>query len=87
MFKLVKKDEKSILRKNIFFKLFQDTYRELVQYLVESQTDPSNKQRLIEAFEDLTKNLPMTGERIYRIQFRENFEKFVVNVRGFLLIK
>ena len=66
---------------------FQDTYRELVQYLIESQTDPSNKQRLMEAFEDLTKNLPMTGERIYRIQFRENFEKFVVNVRGFLLIK
>ena len=61
--------------KNIFL-IFQDTYRELVQYLVESQTDPSNKQRLIEAFEDLTKNLPMTGERIYRIQFRENFEKF-----------
>lgn len=67
--------------------VFQDTYRELVQYLIESQSDPANKQRLMEAFENLTKNLPMTGERIYRIQFRENFEKFVVNVRGFLLIK
>ena len=66
---------------------FQDTYRELVNYLVESQTDPNNKQRLMEAFRKLTEDLPMSAERIYRIKFRENFEKFVVEVRGFLFIK
>lgn len=70
-----------------YFLTFQDTYRELVNYLVESQTDPTNKQRLIEAFRKLTDELPMSAERIYRIKFRENFEKFVVEVRGFLFIK
>ena len=70
----------------VFF-FFQDTYRELVNYLVESQTDPNNKQRLMEAFRKLTEDLPMSAERIYRIKFRENFEKFVVEVRGFLFIK
>ena len=41
----------------------------------------------MEAFRKLTLELPMSAERLYRIRFRENFEKFVVEVRGFLLIK
>ena len=71
----------------LFFFFTQDTYHELVKYLIESQTDPGNRQRLMEAFRKLTLELPMSAERIYRIRFRENFEKFVVEVRGFLLIK
>ena len=70
-----------------YFLKIQDTYQELVKYLIESQTDPGNRQRLMEAFRKLTVELPMSAERIYRIRFRENFEKFVVEVRGFLLIK
>ena len=65
----------------------QDTYQEMVQYLVSSQTDPNNKARLVEAFHELTKDIPLTGERVYRMKFRESFDKFVVNVRGFLLVK
>ena len=72
---------------NLVCFLFQDTYQELVKYLIESQTDPGNRQRLMEAFRKLTLELPMSAERLYRIRFRENFEKFVVEVRGFLLIK
>ena len=72
---------------NLICFLFQDTYQELVKYLIESQTDPGNRQRLMEAFRKLTLELPMSAERLYRIRFRENFEKFVVEVRGFLLIK
>ena len=75
------------IRAIINLSIFQDTYRELVNYLVDSQTDPTNKQRLMEAFRKLTEELPMSAERIYRIKFRENFEKFVVEVRGFLFIK
>ena len=67
--------------------LFQDTYHELVEYLINAQTDPNNKQRLTEAVNDLTKNVPLSGERINRIRFRDNFDKFIVNVRGFLLVK
>lgn len=66
---------------------YQDTYAELVRILVESPADPTNKQRLMEAFEELTRNVPLTAERVNRIRFRENFEKFIVNVRGFLLVK
>jgi hypothetical protein len=29
----------------------------------------------------------MTGERANRIKFREIFEKYIVEVRGFLLVK
>lgn len=66
---------------------FQDSYRELVQYLIDSQGDANNKQRLVEAFSQLTHELPLTGERGNRIRFRDNFDRFIVNVRGFLLIK
>ena len=55
--------------------------------MIDSQTDPTNKQRLMEAFRKLTDELPLSADRIYRIRFRENFEQFVVEVRGFLLIK
>ena len=56
-------------------------------YLINAQTDADNKQRLTEAFTELTKNLPMTTERSNRIKFKDNFDKFIVNVRGFLLVK
>ena len=46
-----------------------------------------NKQRLLEAFTALTANTPLTAERIQRIRFRESFDKFIVNVRGFLFVK
>lgn len=66
---------------------YQDTYKELVEMLISNQADPNNKERLIEAFSALLKDLPVTGQRINRIKFRDNFEKFIVNVRGFLLVK
>ena len=66
---------------------YQDTYRELVGFLVESQADASNRERLVEAFGELTRNTPFTADRINRIRFRGNFEKFIVNVRGLLLVK
>ena len=66
---------------------FQETYHELVQFLINAQADAGNKQRLTEAFTELTKGIPLTAERIHRIRFRDSFERFIVNVRGFLLVK
>jgi len=66
--------------------LYEDSYQELVQILVQSQED-SNKQRLLTAFTELTVNTPLTAERIHRIRFRDTFDKFIVNVRGFLFVK
>ncbi len=72
-----------------FFVLYitQDTYRELVQFLLDSQSNQANRQRLSEAFEQLTGNIPLNAERLNRIRFRDSFDKFIVNVRGFLLVK
>merc|ERR1719341_1439338 len=68
--------------------LFQDTYHQLVELLIQSQAhDETNKQRLMEAFTQLTHNIPLSAERIHRIRFRDNFDKFIVNVRGFLFVK
>lgn len=69
---------------------YPETYRDLVNFLIEAQGEgdnAENKKRLKDAFEDLTKDIPLTSDRINRIKFRDNFEKFAVNVRGFLLVK
>ncbi len=56
--------------------------------LVESQADPANKQRLMEAFRELGKDVNFSGDNYRtRIKFKDQFDRFVVNVRGFLLVK
>ena len=78
---------KSSKPSRLFSLLFQNTYDEMVAYLINSQADPVNKQRLTEAFHELTEKIPLTADRMNRIRFRDNFDKFIVNVRGFLLVK
>jgi hypothetical protein len=80
-------DKVTKAKKEVNFCSFQDTYAELIRFLVDSQTDPVNRQRLVDAFDELNRNMPMTGERANRIKFREIFEKYIVEVRGFLLVK
>jgi len=67
--------------------LFQDTYNQLVESLIQAQEDEGNRTRLLEAFKLLTANIPLSAERIHRIRFRDSFDKFIVNVRGFLFVK
>ena len=71
----------------MYFYSKQDSYRELVDYLIAAQQDLDNKDRLTVAFTDLTRDLPLTSERSNKIKFKDNFDKFIVNVRGFLLVK
>ena len=55
---------------------YPETYRDLVNFLIEAQGNGDggeNKRRLKEAFEELTKDLPLTSDRINRIKFRDNF--------------
>lgn len=66
--------------------LYRETYQQLIQIFVLSQ-DESNRARLLEAFTELTANIPFTAERIHRIRFRDTFDKFIVKVRGFLFVK
>ena len=67
--------------------LYQDTYTQVVELLLQSQEDHNNRQRLLDSFTSLMTNIPLTAERIHRIRFRDNFDKFIVNVRGFLFVK
>ncbi|XP_046399517.1 exportin-4-like [Ischnura elegans] len=66
---------------------YQDDYQQMVQDLINSQTDPSVAQRLAGAFTDLTTGLVLNTERQNRLKFKDNFEKFITNVHGFLLVK
>ena len=80
---------------------FQGTYHQLVEALIASQADESSRTRLMEAFTQvleswfsffitvfqLTSNIPLSAERIHRIRFRDSFDRFIVNVRGFLFVK
>ena len=65
----------------------QDDYQSLVQQLLNSQQDPATAERLAKAFNDLTLNVQLNTERQFRLKFRDNFEKFIVNVHGFLMVK
>ena len=75
----------------------------MVEALIASQADESSRTRLMEAFTQvflvlftrfsttlffqLTSNIPLSAERIHRIRFRDSFDRFIVNVRGFLFVK
>ncbi|XP_061176526.1 exportin-4-like [Saccostrea echinata] len=66
----------------------QDGYRELVNQLLQHQTDPQYRERLLEAFTNLTPpSLNMTINRTSKIAFMSNFGNFLINVRGFLCVK
>ncbi|CAH1119298.1 unnamed protein product [Phaedon cochleariae] len=66
---------------------FQEDYKMLVQSLIQNQPDPMTAERLAAAFNNLVSNVDMTCDRLPKLKFRDNFDKFVVNVHGFLLIK
>lgn len=66
---------------------YHEQYNMYVQNLIQSQTDSLIAERLTAAFQQLMDNILLNGERFYRMKFRENFDKFIKNVHGFLLIK
>lgn len=66
---------------------YQEDYQILVQSLIHMQSDPIIAERLAAAFTNLTSLVAMTCERQPKLRFRDNFEKFIANVHGFLLVK
>ena len=66
---------------------YQEQYQQLVQTLVNLQTDSQVAERLAAAFTELTSNIELNTERVQRLRFRDNFDKFIVNVQGFLMVK
>ncbi|KAF5273427.1 hypothetical protein FQA39_LY07444 [Lamprigera yunnana] len=66
---------------------YSEQYQSLVEGLISLQTDPLVAERLAVAFNELTNNVQLNCERLPRLKFRDNFDKFIVNVHGFLLVK
>lgn len=67
--------------------IYPEQYAGIVQNLIRLQEDPQIAERLANAFNDLTMGLKLNCERQSRMKFRDKFDKFIVNVHGFLLIK
>lgn len=66
---------------------YQDQYQQLVENFLAAQTDPRIRERLTAAFTELTSNIVLDTERQQRVRFRDNFDKFIVNIQGFLMVK
>ncbi|XP_018330487.1 exportin-4-like [Agrilus planipennis] len=66
---------------------YKDRYRSIVEELIQTQPDPLVADRLAAAFTQLTNNVSLTSERWPKLKFRDNFDKFIANVHGFLLVK
>lgn len=64
---------------------YQEEYQQLVQNILSIQSDQQIVQRLASAFTELTANLSLNTD--HKEKFRDNFDKFIVNVLGFLIIK
>ncbi|XP_037281790.2 exportin-4 isoform X2 [Rhipicephalus microplus] len=66
---------------------FRESFAQLAQALVASQQDAAVGQRLAQSLQTLTQATPLTPERPHRLRFRNSFEAFVTEVRGFLCVK
>lgn len=66
---------------------YPEQYKAYVEGLVRSQGDQLVAERLAGAFTQLTENVSLNCERQPKLKFRDNFDKFIVNVHGFLLVK
>lgn len=66
---------------------YQEQYQQLVQSLISEQADPTIAQRLAAAFNELSTDITFNSERVHMLKFQDNFDKFIINVQGFLMIK
>lgn len=66
---------------------YQEQYQQLVQNILSTQTDQQVAQRLASAFTALTADVELNTERTQKVKFKDNFDKFIINVQGFLMIK
>lgn len=68
---------------------YREQYQQLIQNIVSTQTDPQVAQRLANAFSTLTAHVDFDVDlnNRQRLKFKGNFDKFVVNVQGFLMVK
>lgn len=59
----------------------------MVEGWIAAQPDPVVAQRLATAFNDLTSQVTLNTDRGQKAKFKEAFDKFLIEVHGFLLVK
>lgn len=54
---------------------------------INNQTDPVTTDRLRNAFNSLTNSIEFNGQHLMKCRFKNNFDSFTTNIRGFLFVK
>lgn len=55
--------------------------------LISSQGEGDRGQRLAKAFTGLTSSVELSLDRVNRLRFRDAFKEFLVEIRGFMMVK
>jgi len=58
-----------------------------VMALISSQGEGERGQRLAKAFTGLTTGIDQSLDRVNRLRFRDAFKEFLVEIRGFMMVK
>lgn len=58
-----------------------------VENLLAQQEVEDCRNRLVNAFNNLTQGVSLNAERMGRTKFRENFDAFIMEVRSLLVVK
>ena len=66
---------------------YQPEYQQLVQGLLSRQEEDDCRNRLVSAFNNLTRDVALNGERTGRMKFRDNFDAFIMECRSLLVVK
>ncbi|XP_050429581.1 exportin-4-like [Adelges cooleyi] len=66
---------------------YPEEFQQISMQLITNQNTTLISERLRNALELLTNNIEFNGQRIMKCRFKDNFDSFLTNVRGFLFIK
>lgn len=70
-----------------FLASLQCEYYHFVSELLDSQSNAEIRQRIGRAFTQLTQGVSLSGALQDKTNFRNNFEEFIAEIRGFLHVK
>ncbi|CAI6367793.1 unnamed protein product [Macrosiphum euphorbiae] len=66
---------------------YPDEFQQISMQLINDQTDASVMDKLHNAFTFLTTGIDFNGQHAMKCRFKNNFDTFTTNIRGFLFIK
>lgn len=72
---------------NLLYINFQEEFHQISMQLINNQTDALINGRLRNAFTLLTTGIEFNGQHLMKCRFKNNFDSFTTNIRGFLFVK